>query len=70
VKEQSILDLPASPGHRYNGSAIKLGPDNNSLKVIMGDADGPFDPAGRFVRTLTQNYINSTLVGGREVVSL
>jgi hypothetical protein len=37
VKEQYILDLPAYPGPRYNGSAIKLGPGNNSLNVTMGD---------------------------------
>lgn len=37
MKEQYILDLPAYSGPRYNGSAIKLGPDNNSLNVTMGD---------------------------------
>lgn len=68
VKEKSILDLPAYLGPRHNGRAIKLGPDNNSLNVTRGDGDGSFNPTGRFVRTLTQNYINLSLVDGRSVI--
>jgi glucose/arabinose dehydrogenase len=65
VREQLILDLPAYPGPRHNGGAIKLGPDNSSLYVPIGDVDGSFNPSGRFVRTLTQNYVNASLVDGR-----
>lgn len=60
-----ILDLPALPGPRHNGGAIMLGPDNNSLFVPIGDVDGSFNPGGQFVRTLTQNYVNSSIVDGR-----
>lgn len=42
-----------------------LGPDNNSLFVPIGDVDGSFNPDGQFVRTLTQNYVNSSIVDGR-----
>ncbi|MGI8834311.1 MAG: hypothetical protein ACR2IS_16965, partial [Nitrososphaeraceae archaeon] len=59
------MDLPAFPGPRHNGGAIILGPDNNSLYVPVGDVDGSFNPNGQFVRTLTQNYVNSSLVDGR-----
>ena len=65
VKKELILDLPALPGPRHNGGAIILGPDNNSLYVPVGDVDGSFNPNGQFVRTLTQNYLNSSLVDGR-----
>jgi glucose/arabinose dehydrogenase len=65
VKKELILDLPAFPGPRHNGGAILLGRDNNSLYVPIGDVDGSFNPNGQFVRTLTQNYVNSSLVDGR-----
>ena len=65
VKKELILDLPAFPGPRHNGGAIILGRDNNSLFVPVGDVDGSFNPNGQFVRTLTQNYVNSSLVDGR-----
>ena len=65
VKKELILDLPALPGPRHNGGAIILGPDNNSLYVPVGDVDGSFNPNGQFVRTMTQNYVNSSLVDGR-----
>jgi hypothetical protein len=45
MKKQSILDIPAYPVPRYNGGAIKLRPDNNSLNVAMGDVAGSNDPA-------------------------
>ena len=65
VKKELILDLPAFPGPRHNGGAIILGRDNNSLFVPVGDVDGSFNPNGQFVRSLTQNYVNSSLVDGR-----
>src|SRR5215475_1026017 len=65
VDPKLLLDLPAFPGPRHNGGAIVLGPDNNNLYIPIGDVDGSFNPNGQFVRTMTQNYRNSTLVDGR-----
>jgi aldose sugar dehydrogenase len=65
VNPNLVLDLPALPGPRHNGGAISLGLDNNNLYIPIGDVDGSFDPKGEFVRTMTQNYINSSIVDGR-----
>ncbi|HET6799482.1 MAG TPA: PQQ-dependent sugar dehydrogenase [Nitrososphaeraceae archaeon] len=64
VNPKLLLDLPAVPGPRHNGGAIMVGPDNN-LYIPIGDVDGSFNPKGHFIRTMTQNYLNSTLVDGR-----
>jgi glucose/arabinose dehydrogenase len=64
VNPKMLLDLPAIPGPRHNGGAIMVGPDNN-LYIPIGDVDGSFNQKGHFVRTMTQNYLNSTLVDGR-----
>jgi glucose/arabinose dehydrogenase len=65
VNPNLVLDLPALPGPRHNGGAISLGLDNNNLYIPIGDVDGSFDPKGEFVRAMTQNYINSSIVDGR-----
>jgi glucose/arabinose dehydrogenase len=65
VNGRLLLDLPAQPGPRHNGGAIRLGLDNNSLYVPIGDVDGSFNPNGRYIRTQTQNYMNSSIVDGR-----
>ena len=64
VNPKLLLDLPAVPGPRHNGGAIMVGPDNN-LYIPIGDVDGSFNPKSHFIRTMTQNYLNSTLVDGR-----
>jgi glucose/arabinose dehydrogenase len=64
INPKLLLDLPAVPGPRHNGGAITIGPDNN-LYVPIGDVDGSFNPKGHFIRTMTQNYLNSTLIDGR-----
>jgi glucose/arabinose dehydrogenase len=64
VNPKLILDLPAVPGPRHNGGAITIGPDNN-LYIPIGDVDGSFNPKGQYVRTMTQNYQNSTIIDGR-----
>jgi glucose/arabinose dehydrogenase len=65
VNAKLILDLPATPGPRHNGGAIMIGSADNNLYIPVGDVDGSFNPKGQFVRTMTQNYLNSTLVDGR-----
>jgi glucose/arabinose dehydrogenase len=64
VNPKLLLDLPAIPGPRHNGGAIMIGPDNN-IYIPIGDVDGSFNPSGHFIRTMTQNYLNSTLIDGR-----
>jgi glucose/arabinose dehydrogenase len=64
VNPKLLLDLPAIPGPRHNGGAIMVGPDNN-LYIPVGDVDGSFNPKGHFIRTMAQNYLNSTLIDGR-----
>jgi glucose/arabinose dehydrogenase len=38
VNETLLLDLPATPGPRYHGGPIAIGPDNN-VYVVIGDVD-------------------------------
>jgi aldose sugar dehydrogenase len=63
VSPKLILDLPSEPGPAHNGGAITIGPDNN-LYIPIGDIDGSFNPH-RNVKTLAQNFANSTLLHGR-----
>ena len=63
VNPKLILDLPSEPGPAHNAGAITIGPDNN-LYIPIGDIDGSFNPH-RNVRTLAQNFVNSTLLDGR-----
>jgi glucose/arabinose dehydrogenase len=66
VNPKLILDLPSEPGPAHNGGAITIGPDNN-LYIPIGDAEGSFNPNpnSRDVKTLAQNFVNSTLLDGR-----
>jgi aldose sugar dehydrogenase len=63
VNPKLILDLSSEPGPAHNGGAITIGPDNN-LYIPIGDIDGSFNP-NRNVKTLAQNFVNSTLLDGR-----
>jgi glucose/arabinose dehydrogenase len=63
VNPEVILDLPSEPGPAHNGGAITIGPDNN-LYIPIGDIDGSFNP-NRNIKTLAQNFVNSTLLDGR-----
>ena len=38
VNRKLILDLPATPGPRYNGGPLAIGPDDN-VYVVIGDLD-------------------------------
>jgi glucose/arabinose dehydrogenase len=42
-----------------------IGTADNNLYIPIGDVDGSFNPKGQYVRTMTQNYLNSTLIDGR-----
>jgi aldose sugar dehydrogenase len=65
VNPKPILDLPSDPGPAHNGGAITVGPDNN-LYIPIGDIDGSANPnPDRNVKTLAQNFVNSTLLDGR-----
>ena len=38
VNETLLLDLPATPGPRYHGGPVAIGPDNNAY-VVIGNVD-------------------------------
>ena len=67
VNPKLILDLPSEPGPAHNGGAITIGPDNN-LYIPIGDIAGAYSgdvPPDKNVKTLAQNFVNSTLLDGR-----
>ena len=55
------MDLPADSIENHGGY-ITIGPDNN-LYVVIGEVASEFDETA--VQTLTQNYVNSSIVDGR-----
>lgn len=61
VNPKLLLDLPADSIENHGGY-ITIGPDNN-LYVVIGEVADEFNETG--VQTLTQNYVNSTIVDGR-----
>ena len=64
VNPKLIIDLPSEPGPAHNGGAITIGPDNR-LYIPIGDVAGSYNSRGEFARTLSQNFVNSTLLDGR-----
>ena len=63
INPKLLLNLPGAPGTQNNGGAVTLGPDNN-VYVVIGNvlSTKPKEPP---VRTLTENYRNTTVVDGR-----
>ena len=65
VNPKLILNLSSEPGPAHNGGAITMGPDNN-LYIPIGDIDGSSNSNPDInVKTLAQNFVNSTLLDGR-----
>ena len=61
INPKLLLKLPANSIENHGGY-ITIGPDNN-LYVVIGEVVDEFDETA--VQTLTQNYVNSTIVDGR-----
>ena len=61
INPKLLLDLPANSIENHGGY-ITIGPDNN-LYVVIGEVASEFDETA--VQTLTQNYVNSSIVDGR-----
>jgi aldose sugar dehydrogenase len=56
-----LLDLPANSIENHGGYIV-IGPDSN-LYLVIGEVVSEFDETAS--QTLTQNYVNSTIVDGR-----
>jgi glucose/arabinose dehydrogenase len=61
INPKLFLKLPADSIENHGGY-ITIGPDNN-LYIVIGEVAYEFDETA--VQTLTQNYVNSTIVDGR-----
>ena len=61
INPKLLLKLPADSIENHGGY-ITIGPDNN-LYIVIGEVAYEFDETA--VQTLTQNYVNSTIVDGR-----
>lgn len=57
-----LLKLPSTPGPEDNGGYMIIGPDNN-LYIIIGDVADETNETS--IKTLTQNFINSSIADGR-----
>jgi aldose sugar dehydrogenase len=55
VNPKLLLDLPATPGPRYNGGPVVVGPDNN-VYITIGDVEGH--------TTQVQNFENTSAADG------
>jgi hypothetical protein len=56
------LDLPADSLENIGGY-MTIGPDNN-LYVVIGEVVSQFNETA--VQTLTQNYVNSSVIDGSQ----
>lgn len=61
INPKLLLKLPANSIENHGGY-ITIGADNN-LYIVIGEIADEFDETA--VQTLTQNYVNSTIVDGR-----
>ncbi|MGZ5509476.1 MAG: hypothetical protein ACXW0J_05760 [Nitrososphaeraceae archaeon] len=61
INPKLLLNLPANSIENHGGY-ITIGPDNN-LYIVIGEVVSEFDETA--IQTLTQNYVNSTIVDGR-----
>ena len=61
INPKLLLKLPANSIENHGGY-ITIGPDNN-LYIVIGEVVDEFDETA--IQTLTQNYVNSTIVDGR-----
>ena len=61
INPKLLLKLPANSIENHGGY-ITIGPDNN-LYIVIGEVVSEFDETA--VQTLTQNFVNSTIVDGR-----
>jgi aldose sugar dehydrogenase len=61
INPKLLLKLPANSIENHGGY-ITIGPDNN-LYIVIGEVVSEFDETA--IQTLTQNYVNSTIVDGR-----
>jgi glucose/arabinose dehydrogenase len=61
INPKLLLKLPANSIENHGGY-ITIGPDNN-LYITIGEVVSEFDETA--VQTLTQNFVNSTIVDGR-----
>jgi aldose sugar dehydrogenase len=61
VSPKLLLGLPAVAIENHGGY-ITIGPDNY-LYVVIGEVANQFNET--VIQTLTQNYVNSTIVDGR-----
>jgi aldose sugar dehydrogenase len=63
INPKLLLNLPGGPATENNGGAVTLGPDSN-VYIVIGNVL-PINPKEPPVRTLTENYRNTTVVDGR-----
>ena len=61
INPRLLLNLPANATENHGGY-ITIGPDNN-LYILIGEVADEWNETA--VQTLTQNYVNSTIVDGR-----
>ena len=61
INPKLLLNLPANSIENHGGY-ITIGPDNN-LYIVIGEVVSEVDETA--IQTLTQNYVNSTIVDGR-----
>lgn len=61
INPKLLLVLPANSIENHGGY-ITIGPDNN-LYLMIGEVASEFNETA--IQTLTQNYVNSTIVNGR-----